>query len=333
MWYKGNQPGGNLSLKLLIFSFTAFCIFSCALYAQSSANPEIAPLVFISDTQSPLWFEKLFLDYHDNENARSVLFDDILRQKPAAILHLGDLVGLGFKANQWEAIDGFLQRLTQAGIPFFPALGNHELYTFPVEGEKNFMARFPDFIKTGYTRRFAQTAVILLNSNFDHLPDALIQKQQQWYENELNVLSRDTTIAHIIVGCHHSPFTNSAIVSDAQEVQNLFVDLFKRYPKCHLFISGHAHRFEHFQFFGKDFIVTGGGGGLQHPERRKTEAIYHDLSESAEGLRPFHYVQIFPGSSLKVAVRMLNADQKLIGDGYSAVIENDSENLVSGRKP
>ena len=35
--------------------------------------------------------------------------------------------------------------------------------------------------------------------------------------------------------------------------------------KARLFISGHAHIFEHFIVNGKNFLVIGGGGGLYHP--------------------------------------------------------------------
>jgi hypothetical protein len=158
-----------------------------------------------------------------------------------------------------------------------------------------------------------------------------IDKQQAWYEHELVYLSMDSSIAHIIVGCHHPPFTNSSIVSASEEVQQRFVKPFIKVSKCRLFISGHAHRFEHFQIDGKDFIVAGGGGGLQHPENKKATMEYPDRYVSNEEFRPFHYVEVYSGSSLQLVMRRLDQDQDKIMDGYTIRIADETENLA-GRK-
>jgi len=276
-----------------------------------------------------LWIEKLLLAEHENEHARNLIFADLIQQKPLAVFHLGDLVGLGFEESQWQVIDQFLARLGQQEIPFFPALGNHELMIFPDDGALNFTKRFPFFIKTGYTRRIGNTAVILLNSNFDHMHEVLINKQQEWYENELVRLSMDSVITHIIVGCHHPPYTNSSIVSASEEVQQRFVKPFLKYDKCRLFISGHAHRFEHFQIGGKDFIVAGGGGGLQHPEIQDTIKEYSDRYASHERLRPFHYIEVYSGPHLRLVMRRLDQDQDKIVDGYTVRIADVATNWAN----
>ena len=162
------------------------------------------------------------------------------------MFHLGDLVSYGYDEDEWVFIDGFLDKLGNLGISFYPTLGNHELLNLPKTGEANFLKRFPEYIKTGYTKIIGSTAIILLNSNFEYLSEVLIKKQVEWFTAELIRLDKDKSIDNIIVGCHHTPYTNSSMVSSSVDVQEHFVSLFSAFKKCRLFLSGHAHRIEHF---------------------------------------------------------------------------------------
>ena len=106
-------------------------------------------IIFMSDTQSPIWIETLVLDRNNNELAREKIFSEILSLNPGAVFHFGDLVSLGFYENDWESIDNFTDSLSNNGIGFYPTLGNHELFLYPKVGEKNFIARYPPYSKTG----------------------------------------------------------------------------------------------------------------------------------------------------------------------------------------
>ena len=99
-------------------------------------------IIILSDTQSPLWIEELFLTENDNEKGRDFLLSNILNEQPAAIFHLGDLVSLGFHNDSWQAIDNWMKQLSKLKIPLYPTLGNHELLFFSEMGEKNFKIRF-----------------------------------------------------------------------------------------------------------------------------------------------------------------------------------------------
>ena len=71
-------------------------------------------IIFLSDTQSPIWLETLFLDENNNEMVRSKIFESIIEEKPKAVIHLGDLVSLGFWNNDWEEIDLFVDSLKES---------------------------------------------------------------------------------------------------------------------------------------------------------------------------------------------------------------------------
>ncbi len=249
-------------------------------------------IVFLSDSQDPIWLETFWLDENNNEETKISIFNRIIRQNPRAIFHLGDLVSLGFLNRDWKEIDDWKNALNKRGIPLYPAMGNHELMLFPDLGYSNFTDRFPEFSRTGYLIQIGSVAVIILNSNFGEMSMAEIQMQNEWYESTLSKLEEDETVKKVVVGCHHSPYTNSTIVDPSEEVQLYFVPSFLKSKKTRLFISGHAHAFEHFRMERKEFIVIGGGGGLQQPLLTGEEARWKDNFNSEESLRRFHYASL-----------------------------------------
>ena len=73
--------------------------FWFALIAFQSVGQPRHPreIVFVSDTQAPMWEEKIFLRSNQNEKATGLIFDDITRENPLALFILGDVVSLGYK--------------------------------------------------------------------------------------------------------------------------------------------------------------------------------------------------------------------------------------------
>jgi 3',5'-cyclic AMP phosphodiesterase CpdA len=283
--------------------------------ASGGTLPADTNLIFLSDTQSPLLPELVLLSENRNREARELIFRDIHRERPTAVFHSGDLVSLGFCDRDWARVDMFVKRLTGEGIPFYPVLGNHEVMVFAREGEKRFQERYPYAVRTGYSARAGCVGVVMLNSNFDILTGPEILRQQRWYDSTLVSMEADSTVKAVIVMCHHSPFTNSSIVSPSAEVRRRFVPLFVRNEKCKLFISGHAHAFEHFVQQGKNFFVIGGGGALQQPLYKEDERKWKDSYSDRREKRMFHYAQCSVyEDSLRITVRM-------VGDKFSSFRE------------
>jgi len=274
-------------------------------------------IIVISDTQSPLWVEELFLTSTNNEEAREHLFKNILNSRPDAVFHLGDLVSLGYSDDSWQAIDSLLIQLRNVQIPFYPTLGNHELLLFPETGELNFTSRFPFYSKTGYMKQIGPISFILLNSNLSDLSDEEIIIQQEWFEKQLAHSDSDSSVKAIIVGCHHPPFTNSKIVNPDEDVQQYFLPAFVKSKKTVLFLSGHSHSFEHFNRSGKDFLTIGGGGGLHHPLYPKGKSLYKDIIQTDDSKRNFHYLQVsIYETEFDIRVQMLSPDFSEIGTVY-----------------
>ena len=267
--------------------------------------------VFLSDTQSPLWFETLRLPDDDNETATRQILNTVAADSSCvAVFHLGDLTALGSFDSYWKDFDEKTEALRNAGIPVYPAFGNHEYMPFARSGKANMIRRFPFVERSWYEQRVGPVAVILLNSNFSCLSETERQDQRRWYTQTLNELDTDSTVSIVLVGCHHPPYTNSTIVNPSEEVQRYFVPPFMQSTKSKLFLSGHAHTYERFHIEGKDFMVIGGAGGLLHPLLQGKEQRWLDQYSSPGERRFFHYVRCtFGNDELKASVMRLTPDK------------------------
>jgi hypothetical protein len=318
-------------LRSCVFLFSIAFLHSCGVTEQLPHPPYAtddrpvkgtSSIAFISDTQSPLWFEAIPLREDNNEEATQFLLRSIAADSSiTSLFHLGDLVALGSFKSYWVDFDASTLPLRTARIPLYPVFGNHEYMPFASRGRREMIRRFPMLDSSWYSRRVGNIAVILLNSNFSHLGDSAIAQQSRWYESELSRLDGDSAITMTIVALHHSPFTNSTIVSSSQDVQREFVPGFLRSQKARLFVSGHAHAFEHFRQSGKDFLVIGGGGGLLQPLFRGTEQKYSDLFQHTSDRRFFHFLRCDVRDDLLVArVLRVSTDRTRLDTAYAMTI-------------
>ena len=298
--------------KLVVFSIVASLICpgsDCSAQSRGEAKSDTLSLCFLSDTQDPMTFERVFLSYNNNARARSLIFAEIVEGRPKSVVHLGDLVAIGSSGDSWKDVDRFVKTLHERQIEFSPIPGNHDYLMFSKKGVSHFSSRFLHARLSGYTRQYANVGIVLINSNFDELSNDESDGQLRWYRKTLADYENNPSIDFVIVGSHHPPFTNSKIVAGSEEIRDRYLPEYYQSGKCRLFLSGHAHAFEHFRVNGKDFLVIGGSGGLQHPLRTGTEAEYHDLFSNSLEKRMFHFLTVEShDSTLTVEVRMLRSD-------------------------
>ncbi len=247
-------------------------------------------LIFVGDTQSPIWFEKFYLQYNNNEKATQNIFSAVLKEQNVdAVIHAGDITGYGSSKSEWKPVLPFLDSLRERSIPFIAAKGNHDYMFLPSTAMKRFKEYVPSSASDYSLWKFDNVAIILLNSNFSRLNSSVITTQRKWYVSMLEKCEADTSVHFIITVDHHPPFTNSKVISGSEEVRKDFLPAFFQSKKAVLFVSGHAHRFEHFRQQGKDFLVVGGGGGLLHNEQ--TPPVMNDLYTGKDEGEFFHYVR------------------------------------------
>lgn len=278
----------------------------------------VASIDFVSDTQQPMGIEKLYLKPTHNIQATAMIFSAVLHGKPAALFMLGDVVSLGYRNKKWLTVDRFLDSARHEGIKVYGLLGNHDVMARDRRGEKNFTKRFPEELRTGYVETIDSIAVVLLNSNFTKLSANDIAKQQQWYIKTIDSLNNSRAVKGIIVSSHHPVFTNSTMVKPSEGLRQYFLPAFLATAKCVLFITGHAHAFEHFRYNNKNFLVIGGGGGLHQPLAARANMP----ADIAQAYKPFfHYLNIKRyGNMLQLVSYALKPDLSGFVAGYSFVI-------------
>jgi predicted phosphodiesterase len=253
-------------------------------------DPALKHFVIIGDTQRTssweFWRER-------NGRERKLIIEEIARREPAFVLHLGDLTARGSSVQQWREFDELHKQFLEKKIPYFPILGNHDLYGNHVVALQHYFDRFPHLQeKRWYSFVWKGIAVISVDSNFSSFTKEEKKSQEKWYLSELQRLEEDRSIGHIIICCHEPPFTNSRIVRPNSKVKTSFADPFLRYSKTHFFFSGHSHSYERFQIEGKFFIVSGGGGGPRHQVFTDPRRIRYMDSFQGPELRFFHLCEI-----------------------------------------
>ena len=298
-------------MKEIVFSL--FIFYTLSGLAQKDQQRSV---IMISDTQAPMRIEKLFLKSHNNERATGILFGQVVKLKPKNLFILGDVTSWSAKEKKWRAMDDYLQACRDSSITVAALMGNHDVMGSVERAELNFQKRFPNVDPTGYYQIVDSIAFVMLNSNFKRMKATDIEFQQKWYQKVLDSLDKDSHVKVIIVSCHHAPFTNSKIVGSSKPVQEHFVPLFISTNKCRLFITGHAHAFEHFVLSGKDFIVIGGGGGIHQPLRSDRTDLQADYKPQ------FHFLMITPKQKL------LQIESYFLKDDFSGFDKRHILNLL-----
>lgn len=300
-------------LLILFIALADFC------RAQELPAPAMA---FVSDTQAPMFAEKILLKSNNNIQATRMIFMDVLKEKPHNLFILGDVVSLGYKKSKWKNMDRYLDSCRKHNIHVSALLGNHDVMTRAKKGEAQFQKRFPDNVKTGYYLVSDSIAIVFLNSNFSKLTAAELETERKWMNETMQAIDKDPGVLFAIVSCHHAPFTNSKIVGSNKKVQEYFVPGYIQSKKAKLLITGHSHNYEHFLYEGKDFLVIGGGGGLTQPRNESADAL-RDLSGPYKPA--FHYLLVSrSGLAVTFTSRFIKPD-------FSGFDNGDSFTLYAGK--
>lgn len=274
-----------------------------------SYEAEIAPdapprFVIYGDSRQTLRME-FWRPRYDAE--RLLLIQALAAESPAFIVNTGDLVSEGSHAGVWRQFYDESQPLFSRRIPYFPGLGNHEYWGDTDDGLRHYFSLFPQLKgRKWYEVRFRSALVVILDSNFDELTGAEVEAQNAWLGRTLAEAEKDPVVRHVIVCCHHAPYTNSTVHGDSRTVQRHFVG--RRTPKVKAFITGHVHSYERFVKEGVQFVVSGGGGAPTTAV--ETDEPRHPDEFKGPAYRRFHYLRFtIDGGRLACDVLMLQDDR------------------------
>jgi len=254
------------------------------------------------------------------------------------VVQSGDAVLDGRRADMLNvSYVPVVNQLTAADVPYYLAVGNHDVRSSDsdrVKGLKNYFAANAKLIPPdGSPRRLNgyPTYAIAYGNTFLILYDSDIagdSVQYEWVKKQLEGLDKRRYV-NIIAVCHHPTFSSgphggSNVESQTQIIRDTYMPLFRKYH-VKLLLTGHEHLFEHWveQYTDStgrhrlDEIVSGGGGaplyGYQGEpnltEYRRANAaarltVTHLVRPAMDpGGNPFHFVIVnVDGSKISLQV-------------------------------
>jgi hypothetical protein len=217
------------------------------------------PIIVLGDTQRTWWPEQVFSGREQNEQPRRDLIEAIARnERPAFVVHLGDMVVVGASRDEWRYFDHLLSPLRARNVPIRPLLCNHDYWGDDRVALRAATERFPELATRYYSDRHKNLGLIWLDSNLRGLRADL---QERWLVATLAAFERDARVHGVLVFTHHPPFTNGVGRDPDPYVVEHVLPAFYGSTKTLAMFSGHVHGYERFEVEHKTFIVTGGGGG------------------------------------------------------------------------
>ncbi len=186
-------------------------------------------------------------DSRTNHGIHWEIADLIVKARPEAVFHTGDMVDTGSDQNDWALFNEITVEMRKKA-EFWPAIGNHD--NDPVVYFRNF-----PFLKNNRWNSVERAGVhfIILDSCSSMEPGS---PQYGWLEADLK--SRGKQNAFTAVVLHHPVYSSGHHPENPRLVRDL-VPLLEKY-RVDIVFSGHDHNYERLYRNNVYYIVTGGGG-------------------------------------------------------------------------
>lgn len=228
----------------------------------------------------------------------------MLREGLDAIAVTGDMVLRGSDEADWQRFFAVTRELL-AQVPYWPAVGNHDLGWDGAEHDKRADVVFalppgPPDRPAGaywYSRDLADVHLVFLDSNaYDRL------EQEAWLEADL-AAARARKVRAILVFTHDGPFARGYHGGNAV-ARARYAPILARH-RVDLTFSGHDHIYQRGEHAGVRYVVSGGGGAALYNIRcgvpgRPRCSVEDGMSAIA---REHHYAVLTIARDLELCVR------------------------------
>ena len=232
-------------------------------------------------------------DTRTNHDVHRRVVNQIVKNKPVAVFHTGDLVTLGNIKKQWKTFNEITQEI-QKNSAFYPALGNHE------NDSKNFYDNFelPNN-EQWYHVKIKGLDFIVLNSNVDMWKDS---EQYNWLVKKMEEIGKEKFLCLIF---HHPIFSTGRHGSMKEKKRKELTDLFEKYDVDVVF-NGHDHHYERSENNNIFYVVAGGGGAPLRKQSSKNDY-------SKKYLEMYHFCRLTKDNK-NVKVEVISDDFFLIDE-------------------
>jgi len=241
--------------------------------------------------RSDTWTFAVYGDSQTNNNIHEKIAGLIVKARPDAVFHTGDMVERANSSKDWDAFNRITAEM-RAKAEFFPAIGTHD------NNPAFFFRNFPYLSsRRWYSVEKGGVHFIILDSQSKLEPGS---QQYCWLEADLKSAGNRSGFKAVIL--HNAVFSSGGHEQDPQAVRYL-VPLLERH-RVDVVFSGHDHHYERSYRNGIYYIVNGGGGaGLRG---RKRANPYSQLFKKLN-----HYCLVsVSGGEMKVDV--YDIDSRLI---------------------
>jgi Calcineurin-like phosphoesterase len=265
-----------------------------AIRALADAPPRLE--VVVEDPSAPL----TFIAYGDtrftqrdgvaNAVARRALVAKVASERPAAIFIGGDLVYEGSNPEDYEIYTAETAAWTQAKIPIFPALGNHEFRGCDKDSSPCLLNWWGAAVPSGVRsfRWYSVTLgpkilVLLLDSDSSLKPGS---EQRTWFEQQMTRAGSQIEFVFVVL---HYPPVRDPIFPRAKDEKEIARYLSKHTHSLRarvVVVSSHIHNYERFRRDDVTYLVSGGGGAKPVPVLR----LFGELSKLDTAVN-FHYIR------------------------------------------
>jgi len=187
-------------------------------------------------------------------SVQEMIAEGILHSNSMFVIHTGDVVYDGGVYAQWESQFFEPSSSLLYTMPFFFAVGNHELRVPSVPFWAGTFFYWPSTPDTWYSFYYGNAQFAIVDTDADFSPGSA---QYAWLKNDLSGASK----TWLFVAFHHPPYTSSLSEFHPVQtaVQQILVPLFETYGVDMVFNS-HVHWYERSEKNGIHYITSGGGG-------------------------------------------------------------------------
>jgi hypothetical protein len=282
-----------MSLRVTMSVLVVLHLLAIRALADTPPRLEVA----VADPSAPL----TFIVYGDtrftrrdgvaNAVARRALVARMASDKPAAIFIGGDLVYEGSDPVDYETYRTETAAWSQAKIPIFPALGNHEFRGCDEDDVTPCLANWWRAAAPPEVRAFRwysvalgpKVLVLLLDSDSSLKPGS---DQRTWFEQQMT--HAGSQVEFIFVVLHYPPVRDVIFPRGKDEKE------IARYLSSHalsiqarvIVVGSHIHNYERFRRGEVTYLVSGGGGAKPIRVLR----LFGELSK-LDTVENFHYLR------------------------------------------
>lgn len=292
------------------------------------APKQVKSEIFRKETGYPF----TFIVYGDSREPagyqKHSLITQVTKENPSFVVHTGDMVCYG-EEYQWQIFDLCEGRIIDAGIPLYPALGNHEYHTtqepYPPDPRTQLQHYFDRFkflgSKRWYSFTYGNCRFLVLDTNTDFSPRS---EQYNWFISELSAEAP----GFLFIAFHHPPYSGVMSREAERQLANIIESYGEeRLIKADVVFSGHVHNYQRFRRNGVNYVVSGGGGAPPHlVDERLPDDFFRGQGPT------WHYCRITVSES-EAIFQMIHLDKDTmrweIGDTFRIMSDNIVHNGTS----